>query len=143
MDLQVEGADHHISWSCGDQVELQRDDGERWSAHRIAALDHHVVAQRALAERYMPTTLTLELGYDDDLVYDFKLRAPDCQISALRNQPGPEQASTDYPLMESVWMRTANVRTLYRVIEALFEEFCQEVVAGAFNVEQVRRSVAG
>jgi hypothetical protein len=139
-DVIVEGKSRRVTWNTGNQVELIRS-GERWSARKIeSGLDHHAVARQAIADHYMPTALDLELGIDDENVYfPFRMKAPDCQVSALSGQPGPEDASGDHPLMESVWMRVSNVRTLYAAIEALFGCFCEDLMSDRFSVPMVRR----
>lgn len=142
VTVRVEGTEHKVTWNIGNQMELSRDN-ERWAARKIdSGLDHHAVARQAIVDHYVPTTLHLELSLDDDIDFIFRLKAPDCQVSALSGQPGPEDASGNHPLMESVWMRVSNVRTLYSALEALFGCFCKDVLSERFSVARVRHAIS-
>jgi hypothetical protein len=140
LDLEVEGTTCPVSWNVGDQVELARrgnEGPERWSARHIEGLCHHAVARQALVGGYMPTSLNLEIGVCD-LVFDLRLKAPDCQIQALRGQPNPDEFGDDNPLMAAVWARVGNLRTLYAALEALFSHFATEVLEERFSVAMAR-----
>lgn len=144
LDLQIDGGDRSVNWTVGDQLELVREDGERWTARKVAHLDTHTVARQGIAERYMPKSMNLELVVDDDEVYDFKIKAPGCQISGLKGQPSTKDFSDhEDPSMVAVWSRAAGLRTLYGALGALFEVFSQEVLSGEFSVERVRAIARG